>query len=186
MNTNRVLTWEQHLTLRATEGDTVAFELLMDLHRPSLNSLAMRQLRNTDDAHDVVQETFVKAFRAIKDFDPNRPLRPWLCRICSNCCIDSIRSRRREGEPLEMFEHLLTDHRLDVDGAATEAVQHEQVTDAIEKLPEHYRQIIKMRHFSHMEVNEIADRLDKPEGTVKSWLFRARAMLKKELTPALG
>ena len=186
MNTNRVLTWEQHLIQRAIQGDKVAFELLIDLHRPSLLAMAVRQLRNTDDANDVVQETIVKAYRAIGSFDPHRPLRPWLCRICANCCVDSIRLRRRTGESIDQFEHILTDDRVDVNASATETVNHEHVTDAIERLPERYRQIIKMRHFSHMEVNEIADQLDKPEGTVKSWLFRARHLLKKELAPALG
>jgi RNA polymerase sigma-70 factor (ECF subfamily) len=148
--------------------------------------MASRQLRNADDASDAVQETVVKAFRAIPDFDHTRPLRPWLCRICANCCIDLIRQRKRDAEPLDLFENVLTDETTDVSRSATTSVQHEVVTEAIDRLPEHYREIIRMRHFRHMDVTEIADQLDKPEGTVKSWLFRARAMLRKELAPALG
>jgi RNA polymerase sigma-70 factor, ECF subfamily len=186
MKTGRVLSWESHLILRATKGDSVAFELLCDLHRPVLKSMAMRMLRNADDANDAVQETLVKAYRAIREFDPERPLKPWLCRICANCCVDAVRARRRDGDPLEQHEYMLHDGGEVVDDHAAESIRQTQVLDAIERLPEKYRRIIFMRHFRHMDVNEIALALDKPEGTIKSWLFRARALLKKDLQVALG
>jgi len=164
----------------------VAFELLSDIYRPVLMSQAMRMLRNSDDAHDAVQDTMVKAFRAIKDFDPDRPLKPWLSRICQNCCVDAVRLRRRDGDSLDQHEYMLADESQEVDVTATGAIRQSQVVDAIARLPEKYREIIVMRHFRHMDVMEIAEALDKPEGTIKSWLFRARAMLKKDLTPTLG
>lgn len=186
MKKARALTWEGQLVQRAVEGETVAFELLMDMYRPTLASLAARILRNPDDASDAVQETILKALRAISDFDTDRPLKPWLCRICSNCCVDAMRNRRKDSEPLEDHEHLLPDLTGAVDDRAGGAIRHGQVMEAITRLPVKYRKIIFMRHFKHMEVNEIARELRKPEGTVKSWLFRARAMLKKDLRPALG
>jgi len=184
MNTIKVPTWEAHLVARATQGDSVAFDLLIDLYRPMLTSLAMRMLRNTDDAYDAVQDTLVKAYRAIRDFDPGRPVKPWLCRICTNCCVDTVRYRKRAGEPLENHEHLLADASIDIETTTSDAMEQADVAEAIGRLPEKYRSILMMRHYEHLEVNEIADRLDKPEGTVKSWLFRARALLRKELQPA--
>jgi RNA polymerase sigma-70 factor, ECF subfamily len=186
MHTRRVLSWESHLIQRAAEGESVAFELLMDLYRPMLQSLAMRMLRNSDDANDAVQETLVKAFRAIKEFDPERPIKPWLCRICSNCCVDAVRSRKREGDPLEQHEYMLEDRSEALDDRASGSIVQGQVMEAIGRLPDKYRRIIFMRHFKHMDVNEIALELNKPEGTIKSWLFRARALLKKDLGLALG
>ena len=185
MNTSRVLSWESHLIVRAAAGDQAAFELLSDMYRPMLMSLAMRMLRNSDDANDVVQDTLLKAFRAIHDFDPDRPLKPWLCRICSNCCVDAVRSRKRDGDSLDQHEYMLAD-TSEADGSATGSIQQGQVIEAIERLPDKYRRIIFMRHFRHMDVNEIAEALDKPEGTIKSWLFRARALLKKDLHLALN
>jgi RNA polymerase sigma-70 factor (ECF subfamily) len=182
----KVVSWESHLILRAKDEDQVAFELLTDMYRPVLMSLANRMLRNSDDAHDVVQDTLVKAFRAIKDFDAERPLKPWLCRICQNCCVDAVRQRRRDGDSIDQHEYMLADESMDVDESATGSIIQEQILEAIGRLPEKYRDIIVMRHFRHMDVNEIAAALDKPEGTIKSWLFRARALLKKDLTPALG
>lgn len=185
MKQGRVLTWESHLIKRASEGDEVAFELLIDLYRPVLMSLAMRMLRNVDDAYDAVQETLIKAYRAIGDFDPERPLRPWLCRICSNCCVDIVRNHKRDGDPIEQHEYMLQDGE-EVDTQAENEIGHSMVVEAIDRLPEKYRRILHMRHFRHMDVNEIAHELNKPEGTIKSWLFRARALLKKDLKPALG
>jgi RNA polymerase sigma-70 factor, ECF subfamily len=182
----KILSWESHLIVRAAEGDEVAFELLSDMYRPVLMSLALRMLRNADDAHDAVQDTLVKAYRAIKDFDPERPLKPWLCRICQNCCVDAVRLRRRDGDPLEQHEYMLMDESSDVNESATGAIREGQVLEAIGRLPEKYRSIIMMRHFRHMDVNEIAAALDRPEGTIKSWLFRARALLKKDLQLAMG
>lgn len=183
---SRVLSWEAHLIHRASAGEAVAFELLADLHRPTLVNLALRMLRNSDDAHDAVQETLVKAYRALKDFDPERPIRPWLCRICANCCVDAVRHRRRSGDSLDQHEYMLEDGTGRIEERASESIERDEVREAIGRLPEKYRKIIFMRHFRHMDVNEIALALDKPEGTIKSWLFRARALLRKDLQVALG
>ncbi len=164
----------------------MAFDFLVELYRPTLYSLALRMLRSSDDANDAVQDTFVKAFRAIRNFDPERPIRPWLQRICANCCVDIVRTRRHGGEPLEPHEYMLQDKSEPLEDRAERAMQQRAIVDAIRRLPDKYRRIIFMRHFRHMEVNEIASALNTPEGTVKSWLFRARAMMKKDLAAALG
>lgn len=185
MRPSRPVSWESHLVMRACSGEEVAFELITDTYRPVLMSLAKRILRNSEDANDAVQETFLKAFRAIPEFDPERPLRPWLCKICSNCCVDLVRRRRSDGDSLEQHEYMLSNAE-EVDLSASVAIQEGQLFEAIGRLPEKYRTIVLMRHFKHMEVTEIATKLHKPEGTIKSWLFRARALLRKELTPAMG
>lgn len=186
MKPPRMVTWESHLIRRAAQGESVAFELLADLYRPALNSLAMRMLRNSDDAKDAVQDALIKAFRAIGDFDPERPIKPWLCRICANCCVDVVRHRRRDGDSLDQHEYMLQDPAAALDEQAAGTMRQSAVMEAIGRLPEKYRKIIFMRHFKHMDVNEIALALNKPEGTIKSWLFRARAMLKKDLRVALS
>lgn len=182
----KVIGWEAHLIERAQMGEAVAFELLADMHRTALFNLAMRMLRNADDANDAVQDTFVKAMKAIGHFDPSRPLRPWLCRICTNCCVDAVRNRKHDGGSLESREYALSDESQDLDRQVTGNCEFELVRNAVEKLPRRYREIVLMRHFRHMDVLEIAEALQKPEGTIKSWLFRARALLKKDLQVALG
>lgn len=177
--------WESHLIEQVRKGDEVAFDLLMDTYRPLLLGLALRKLHNTEDAKDVVQETFVKAFKSLKDFDTTRPVKPWLTRICMNCIVDLARQRKGNTESLDNVEYSLSDG-----GAASESADGQiirgQVMAAVKRLPWRYRQIIEMRHFDHLDVSEIANKLDKPEGTIKSWLFRARAMLQRDLAPVCG
>lgn len=186
MKTGKILCWEGHLIQRASRGESVAFELISDLYRPILLNLAMRILRNADDANDAVQESLVKAYRAIRDFDPNRPIKPWLCRICTNVCIDMVRSRKYEGDSIDQHEYMLCDESSSLEDQAGANMARTQVIEAISRLPEKYRKIIFLRHFRHMDINEIAIELQKPEGTIKSWLFRARGLLKQDLTIATG
>lgn len=181
-----VRSWEAHLVERVRMGESVAGELLVATYRPVLLQQAMRVLRNPEDAHDAVQETFVKAFRSLGDFDTNRPLKPWLSRICSNVCVDTLRHRRSGTESLEPHEFMLADDSEDAHEASDRTWRHGVLLEAIAKLPCKYRRIVEMRHFHHMDVSEIAIELGKPEGTVKSWLFRARTLLRRELAPVLG
>ncbi len=161
-------------------------ELLMDMHRSSVTSQAMRILRDVEDANDAVQDTFLKAVRALPRFEVGRPLLPWLLRINSNCCVDILRGRRVVLESIDFHEHSLSDSRLDVGDGVESSMGLDSIRDAIQRLPDRYRQIVMMRHFRHMDVCEIAAELGKPEGTIKSWLFRARAMLRQELQMATG
>ena len=121
---------------------------------------------------------------ALHAFDATRPILPWLMRICTNCCVDIMRSKGRTDERLDTYEFALADNGP----GALDVVERRDIGDqifrAIDRLPDRYRKIIMMRHYRHMDVAEIADALSKPEGTVKSWLFRARALLRKDLGAA--
>lgn len=186
MKNTRLPDWETHLVQRAQDGEQVAFELLVDEHRPVMMRMAMRLLRNADDAHDAVQDAMVKGFKAIRHFEPGRPVRPWLMRICSNCCVDEIRRRKAVGESLEWHENTVTEVGHSVHLETELRVRHDVIRQAFQRLPMRYREIMVMRHFRNMEVGEIALALNKPEGTIKSWLFRARALLRKDLQLALN
>lgn len=179
-------TWDEVLVTQAKDGSPAARELIVDRHRAAVTSHARRMLRNTEDVEDAVQETFVKAFRALDSFDTKRPLAPWLMRICTNCCVDIIRSRRVQHDSLDAHEFSLADEKAEVAAGAENRFLAETLRDAISHLPKQYRETIMLRHYSHMDVEEIAKKLGKPEGTIKSWLFRARAMLKKDLQLVMG
>ncbi|MCH7903244.1 MAG: sigma-70 family RNA polymerase sigma factor [Armatimonadetes bacterium] len=186
LKNQRIANWEEHLIRRAQAGESVAMELLMDTYRTQLRYHALRMLRDGEDADDAVQESFLKAFKAIGSFHAGRPFLPWLMRICSNCAVDIIRNRKPGHETLDKHEHALYDSRMGVAEGVERRLRAESLRSAIGRLPEKYRRIVMMRHYDHMDVNEIADALDIPEGTIKSWLFRARAILKKDLTVALS
>ncbi|MFN8140085.1 MAG: sigma-70 family RNA polymerase sigma factor [Fimbriimonadales bacterium] len=176
---------ERDLIRKAAGGCRHAFDELVERHYRVIYSHAYRMMRNADDAADATQVTFVKAHRSLKEFDQNRPLRPWLLRICTNACTDIARGRNRGLDPIDKYAYKLeSDERPEQDAERSEI--GDQVRQAVERLPEKYRRIIVLRHYEHLEVEEIADRLGAPEGTVKSWLFRARAILKKDLQPTMA
>lgn len=175
-----LLNQEQALLKRAQEGCRTAFDEVVRQHYRGVFTHAFRLLGNQDDAADAVQVTFVKANRSLAEFDLERDFRPWLYRICTNVCIDIARGRKRSCESLESHTyHLESDS--DPEEEATKAQLASRVRAAVERLPGNYKRAILLRHFAQMDVEEIAQSLGAPEGTVKSWLFRARAMLKQEL-----
>ena len=175
---------ERNLVARAAQGCRDSFDSLVDLHYEAVYAHAYRILRNSDDASDATQTTFVKALRSIKEFDQERPMRPWLYRICGNVCIDLARSRHRTNEPIDKHAYML-ESSDDLEGGAEQNDLREKILRAIMHLPEKYRRILILRHYEQMAVEEIAEVLGAPEGTIKSWLFRARAILRKELAPLI-
>lgn len=175
---------ERELVESAAAGCRESFDALVDHFYQGIYAHAYRILRNGDDAADATQTTFVKAHRSIKEFDSARPLRPWLFRICGNVCIDIARARYRGDEELEKHAYMLeSSERPELEAERSELQR--KIQRAILNLPERYRRIILLRHFEQMDVEEIADTVGAPEGTIKSWLFRARALLKKELAGVL-
>lgn len=182
------LTWgtEAGLIKRASRGDKRAFDEIVHRYQGCLYAMAYRILRNSDDAVDAVQETFIKAYRAIDGFDNQRPIKPWLCRICGNCCIDNVRARKERTESLDQHEYMLVDPTHSPDQMAAEGDRDEAIAQAIDRLPPRYREIVVMRHYRQMEVSEISHALGTPEGTIKSWLFRARRQLRQELSMVLS
>jgi RNA polymerase sigma-70 factor (ECF subfamily) len=173
---------ERDLVTKAAAGSREAFDGLVDLHYQAVYAHAYRILRSSEDASDATQTTFVKALRSIREFDVDRPMRPWLYRICGNVCIDIARSRHRTNEPIEKHCYML-ESGDNLEDAAEQSDLKDKILKAILNLPEKYRRILILRHYEQMAVEDIADALDAPEGTIKSWLFRARAMLRKELAP---
>jgi RNA polymerase sigma-70 factor (ECF subfamily) len=177
---------ERELVVWAQAGSRSAMQDLLEAHRPTMTRLARRMLRDGEDVSDAVQEAMLKAARAIQSFDSTRPFAPWLMRITSNCCVDLIRSASQRPDSLDAYDTPVADASADVQCSTETAMLAEALEEAIQRLPERYRSIVEMRHYRHMEVLEIAQELGKPEGTIKSWLFRARALLKVSLQPAMS
>lgn len=176
----RILNNERYRIEAAVRGDREAFDEIVERHYRGVYAYALRLLGNGDDAADATQTTFVKAHRSMREFDTSRPIGPWLYRICARVCTDIARSRHRGLDSLGQHEHMLESGEQPDDTAARGELAG-TIRRAIRKLPERYRRIIVMRHYEMMDVGEIAERVGAPEGTIKSWLFRARVLLKREL-----
>jgi RNA polymerase sigma-70 factor (ECF subfamily) len=174
-------------------ADRADFTDLAMEHMPSLYSAAMRMTRNPADAEDLVQETYLKAYRAFDSFQAGTNLKAWLYRILTNTFINSYRSRKRRPEQTELddVEDLYLYRRLGgLEAAAAGRSAEEEVLEhftegdvkaAIEALPEQFRLAVLLADVEGFSYKEIAEILDVPIGTVMSRLHRGRKALQKAL-----
>ena len=172
-------------------GTTQAYNSLVQRYQRQVYNLAYRMLGNAEDAGDLVQETFLRAYNALGTFRQDASFLTWLYKIASNLCIDQLRSRKAKNAlslDVEIAEGREPSGDSRANGPEEAAVRDsvsEVVQRAIKNLPERYRVVVVMRHLQDMSVDEIARSLNMPTGTVKTHLFRAREMLRERLRPVL-
>jgi RNA polymerase sigma-70 factor, ECF subfamily len=163
------------------------FEMLFDRYRRYIYTICRRSTRHEQDALDLTQEVLWKIVRSIGGFDSSRPLTPWIRRIAVNCCINHARMPERE-QPADFLDPACgIPEAVDADPARSPE-QHRQMTEdrqrigkALASLPGPERTAVILRHLEDRSYSEIAKIMDAPEGSVKTWIFRGRRMLKKEL-----
>lgn len=177
---------DRELMGRLAAGDRAALEPLMQRHSRRLFRIALSYLRRPDDALDVVQETFVKAFRSAARWDPAGEVAPWLTRIAVHQSIDSYRRGKRR---LELEAPLPEADRWPEAAAGGASPERqaagreaaERVGRALRSLSDTQRAVFVMRHYDEMSLQEIASALDLRLGTVKSSLHRAVLRLRERL-----
>lgn len=174
-------------------ADQAEFTTLAMEHMPALYSAALRMTRNPADAEDLVQETFLKAYRAFGSFQSGTNLRAWLYKILTNSFINSYRAsqRRPEQADVEDIEDLYLYRRLTRlsasqagKSAEEEVLEHitdSEVKEAIESLPEVFRLAVLLADVEGFSYKEIAEILEVPIGTVMSRIHRGRKALQKAL-----
>ena len=171
---------DRELVRRCRQGDTRAFETLLDRYQRPVYNAAYRMLDNADDARDVAQTVFLKAWENLGRYDPRYKFFSWIYRIALNESVNSLQKRSRtdalDGEPES------TTGGPDI--AADEAMRSLQIQSALMKLKPDYRAVIVLKHFVDCNYAEISRILDIPEKTVKSRLYSARQLLKEALQPA--
>jgi RNA polymerase sigma-70 factor (ECF subfamily) len=180
---------DRELVGQCLQGDERAYRELVTRYRRQVYTLALRMLRRPEDAEDVTQETFVRMFRALERYDPNRPFAAWILTIASRLSIDQI--RRRKQNPISLFQGEAgseDEYVIEIEdpgpGPETQAVHGEEEDRAsalIESLPEHYRIVVMLRHVQDLSYEEIAEALNLPLGTVKARIHRAREILKSRI-----
>lgn len=168
--------------------DTQAFRELAMAEMDAVYRMALHLARHPDDASDLVQETYLKAFKSEKLFElREQGIRPWLFKILHNNFYTKLSKQKREPTIADELEPQAVDSEQDSPPPAwdLEHMDWEQVDDrlkrAIEELPEHYREVLLLWAVEGMKYKEIAVVVDVPLGTVMSRLYRARAILSKQL-----
>jgi RNA polymerase sigma-70 factor (ECF subfamily) len=170
-------TSEAGLLAACRRQDLRAFEQLYRTHGARLKSMAFHLVGNRQDAEDAVQETFVKAWRAIHGFQGNSGVGTWLCRILINACYDVNRRRKREADP---EEYSLDDRPAPARQLALKVA----LEAALRRIQPKHRMVFLLFEVEGMRHSEIASVLEVPEGTSKAWLFEAKKELKRLLSEA--
>jgi RNA polymerase sigma factor (sigma-70 family) len=178
------------LVKRAADKDPKAYEKLLKKYRKSVYYMLLKMVNNTDDAEDLTQEAFAKAFNSLHKFDSKYAFSTWLFRIATNNCIDFIRKKRvqtvsidtsYENDEGDSFSFDIKDPDDNPDELMLRKQRKEYLGMAVEKLPAKYRKLVDLRYFQELSYEEVADELELPLGTVKAQLFRARELLAQEL-----
>ena len=176
------------LVRRCLQGDARAFEELVSRYEGALYRLAWRMLRDGEEAHDVVQETFLRVFRALDTFDQGRKFSTWILRIATNLCIDRYRRRHMRMVSIDASEEdedrrpiVLVDGEPRPDAAYGQVSVAGKLDEFVQRLPPIYRAIIELRYKRGLAYEEIAEVLGVPLGTVKARLHRAHRHLKELL-----
>lgn len=171
---------EQLLIVRAQHGDRDAFALLVRRYLERVYRAAYAILRDHEDASDVAQDTFVRAYRGLRRFDAARPIFPWLYRIARNLSLNRIERVRGREQRLPDFDALVAAGPGPEDTLVAED-EVLRVRRAVAGLSDQHRQIIELNHFQECSYKEIAGILGIPIGTVMSRLYHARRRLREIL-----
>lgn len=177
------------LIRRAQAGDGEAFEQLLLAHQKQVYNLCYRMVQDPDDALDLSQETFLRVWRCLGQYQFASAFSTWLYRLCSNLCIDFLRrKKRRQTVPLTFEDAEGEEQTLSVADPAPSPEEQVELTltretmaAAMAQLPPEHRLILQLRVVEQLPYEQIAQILDVQIGTVKSRLSRARSNLKKIL-----
>ncbi len=175
----------------ARSGDSDAFRVLVERHSRNVFRLAFRMTGNEQDAEDVVQETFLRAYRQLAKYESRSSLTTWLFRIASNYALDLIRSRKRHQERREIQKE---DSDLDImqsipahsptpDRLAFSGEVQARITAALEELSPQERTAFTLRHYEGLSIEQIGETLGTGTNATKHSIFRAVQKLRRSLEP---
>lgn len=176
---------EELLVARVRNGESDAYEKLVLENQKKVYNLALRMVGNEDDAFDMSQEAFIKAYHSILSFRGECRFSVWLYRLTTNVCLDFLRAEGRRSHVSLSYEDdgdkdrelEIPDERFSPETEAERQELREAVNCGLQKLPTDYRTILLLREIDGLSYEEIGQALDLEKGTVKSRIFRARKRL---------
>lgn len=171
----------------AQEGNREALKLLFEENKKKIFYLAYRYTKNAEDAEDILQEAFIKAYRSLHRFNiqDGNSFSPWLCRIGINCSIDYLRrnkNRKEKDLAQNNIENLASDNvNSNPENTSAQKEIREKIDQTLNKLSGQQRIIFILKHYQQLTTREIAEYLNCSEGSVKRQLFRAVSAMKVHL-----
>jgi len=174
---------DEDLVQQILNGNTNAFRFLVAKHQRLVAHIVGRIVQRTEDVEDISQEVFIKVFRKIKLFRGESKLSTWIARIAYNTSISHIRRQLKNERSYDESPALVAnekDETLNQTGIEKEEAK-KYLLEMIEELPVHYRTVLTLFHLEEFSYKEIEEITEMPEGTIKSYLSRARKILKEKL-----
>ena len=171
------------------KGDQNAYADIVNLYQHKLYQICYRMLGNKQEAEDIAQEAFVRAYINLHSYDQKRKFSTWLYRIGTNLCIDRIRKKKPDyyldaevagTDGLDMYSQIAADEKLPED-VVTQMELQDRIQYEISRLPDKYRSVIVLKYIEELSLQEISEILDMPLGTVKTRIHRGREALRKQL-----
>jgi len=179
------------LAAQAQNGNMTAFAALVDRHKGHVYRTLFQVVGHEQDAQDLAQEVFLKVYRSLAGYRGEAAFSTWLHRLTLNTAFDWLRARRRRPLQVPLEPALEQGHEpANPEGSAEEMAlnleRRELLAQALQDLPPDYRQVLMLRHFHHLNYQEIAERIRAPVRTVETRLYRGRALLKQALSAREG
>ncbi len=160
---------DAELVRRCLRDDAAAMQALVERFQSEVFGVCVRVLRHAHDAEDVVQEVFVRVFRSLKRWDATRQLRPWILGIAVNRCRTALAKRVKRPETVD-YLHETASAEPEDDSRELAAT----IRVAVDDLRPEYREVFVLFHECGRSYEEISEAIDRPVGTIKTWLHRAR------------
>lgn len=185
---------EKRLIKKVKKGDHQAFADLVDRYKNSVYSICLRMVGNRQEAEDLSQEAFIRAYNNISKFDSDRKFSTWLFRIATNLSIDSLR-RKKPSVSLDAeipgteglaLNTLLPGNTVPPDEQIIKAETEQWIQKEIGTLPDKYRSAVILKYVEDLSLREISEIMNLPVGTVKTRVHRGREMLRKNLKESRG
>lgn len=176
---------DRELILEIQSGKTSSFRILVERHKDRAFTLAVRLLKQPHDAEEALQDAFLRAFQALEDFRGDAKFSTWFYRIVYNVCLTRLERAKPEEEKYSFQED--EDERFSLQIASADSLPDEVLEQAeflslisreIERMPEQYRVILTLYYIEEMSYEEMSEILQLPLGTIKTHLFRGRALLR--------
>lgn len=179
---------DKEIIRRCKECDKDAFIQLYKIHEKYLYSLCYSYVQNSHDALDLVQEIYIKLFKNIEKFDEDMPFHPWIRRISVNTCLNFQRTKKHRvisinqsinDEDFTIGDTLISEKNVldDIINLETKGL----IKENLKELPTDYRLAIILRYYENLSYIEIATLMDKPLGSIKTYIYRAKKLLRKKL-----
>lgn len=178
---------EKNLILRCKNYDKSSYMELFKIYERYLYTICYSYTQNKQDSLDIVQEIYIKVFNNISKFNETMPFHPWIRRIAVNTCINFKRNNKSNvislnheyADNLSLEDTIVSDYNLEKEVLKKESKK--TIKDGLNNLPDNYRMVITLRYFEDLSYIEISELLNRPLGTIKTDLYRAKALLKKQL-----